>query len=560
MTNDLFSIFDQLLMKQICLGILLGISLNSSLLLNPAGAQTARLAVVKSPDNQGYWSEITKRLASTGINYCIVDWNQVQQASDFGGTQILFLPNIERLEPVQLAALQDWMNQGGQVIVSGAAGTMSRPAIRNRLRSLFGAYWGFALSEPATIEIMPTPTQTWIQGTGLASKIPGGVVIPASLNSTTAAVWNQNDKPPAVVTTNQSIFFGWNWGMDQIVSTEVDTAWLKAALNYYHITPNFPPQTPQQSISYCGKPESSVITTNPVQTTEFNNNSPPPITSPDAPIEPAQTSPQDLLKLTPAQITAMSQELENLIGRFESTLLTANAANSNVQLLTSTTIEQISNTTAKKDPPIQINSNFPTNNNKQFNQAIAEARTGLQNFLNAAAQQNYTLARLEWLKARRILWDNYPINHQLTQPEIRAIWLDRGTIVKAKSEQDLAKIFDQIAAAGFNTVFFETLNASYPIYPSRVAPEQNPLVRGWDPLQAAVKLAHERGIELHAWVWIFAAANQRHNTLLNQPLDYPGPVLATHPDWAIFDKQGLLFDPTTKRHSLTQLIQKSAVI
>ncbi|MEQ8959952.1 MAG: hypothetical protein RLP02_18835, partial [Coleofasciculus sp. C2-GNP5-27] len=73
------------------------------------------------------------------------------------------------------------------------------------------------------------------------------------------------------------------------------------------------------------------------------------------------------------------------------------------------------------------------------------------------------------------------MERQLAQPEIRAIWLDRGTIVKAKSKQDLVNLFDQLAKAGFNTVFFETVNASYPIYPSQVAPEQNPLVRGWDP-------------------------------------------------------------------------------
>ncbi|MGH2413749.1 MAG: glycoside hydrolase family 10 protein, partial [Microcystaceae cyanobacterium] len=103
-----------------------------------------------------------------------------------------------------------------------------------------------------------------------------------------------------------------------------------------------------------------------------------------------------------------------------------------------------------------------------------------------------------------------------------------------------------MAKAGINTVFFETVNAGYPIYPSRVAPEQNPLTLGWDPLKAAVNLAHERKMELHAWVWTFAAANQRHNLLLNQPLDYLGPVLSQHPDWAITDKAGNPFDHTAQ--------------
>ena len=89
--------------------------------------------------------------------------------------------------------------------------------------------------------------------------------------------------------------------------------------------------------------------------------------------------------------------------------------------------------------------------------------------------------------------------------------------------------------------FFETLNSSYTIYPSQVAPKQNPLVKGWDPLEAAVKLAHERGMELHAWIWTFAAANQRHNTILNLPRNYVGPVLSQHPDWAITDHEGSRF-------------------
>ena len=95
--------------------------------------------------------------------------------------------------------------------------------------------------------------------------------------------------------------------------------------------------------------------------------------------------------------------------------------------------------------------------------------------------------------------------------------------------------------------FLKQLIPVYPIYPSKIAPEQNPLVKNWDPLKAAVKLAHERDMELHAWVWIFAAANQRHNIVLNQPQDYLGPVLSAHPDWAMTDKQGNIFHHRSKK-------------
>lgn len=225
--------------------------------------------------------------------------------------------------------------------------------------------------------------------------------------------------------------------------------------------------------------------------------------------------------MTSEQARAMNQELLSLIARFESTLLAAESSKS----------PHSSNSTAHFSPATQ----------KSY-QAITDARQHLRTFQQLVNQRQYDQARQLWLKTRRELWDNYPTDRQFAQPEIRAIWLDRGTIVKAKSEADLAVIFDRIAAAGINTVFFETLNASYPIYPSKIAPEQNPLTVGWDPLKAAIKLAHERKMELHAWVWVFAAANQGHNKVMGQPAYYLGPVLSRHPDWGITDKDGNAFD------------------
>jgi uncharacterized lipoprotein YddW (UPF0748 family) len=269
---------------------------------------------------------------------------------------------------------------------------------------------------------------------------------------------------------------------------------------------------------------------------------------PDFGVAPARPLPNSKGPLTAAQVNAMTQELQNLIGRVESALLATNARSSNDNLSIGAAIEKFLVASAKGGSRPE-DAQAPTQNvaNNASIRAVVEARMGLQNFLNAVARQDYDTARQQWLQARRTLWDNYPSDSKLAQPEIRAIWLDRKTIVSAKSEQDLAKIFDRLVAAGFNTVFFETVNASYPIYPSRVAPEQNPLVKGWDPLAAAVKLAHERKMELHAWVWMFAAANQRHNTILNQPANYPGPLLKALPDWAMFDKRGRLFDPNTKK-------------
>jgi uncharacterized lipoprotein YddW (UPF0748 family) len=255
---------------------------------------------------------------------------------------------------------------------------------------------------------------------------------------------------------------------------------------------------------------------------------------------------QKVKAIAPRKIAIMSLELEELIGRFESTLLAAEANSTSADLSTGKAMEELVSNSDKKTQrqnPSKISSTVKNSAYK----VLLEARKKQQKFLELVEQKEYNLAKQEWAETQKLLLANYPIDRQLAEAEIRAIWLDRGTIVQSKSESDLARIFDGLAAAGINTVFFETLNASYTIYPSKIAPEQNPLTKGWDPLKSAVKLAHDRGMELHAWVWIFAAANQPHNKLLAQPTNYLGPVLSAHPDWAMTDKKGKAFQESSKK-------------
>ncbi len=127
--------------------------------------------------------------------------------------------------------------------------------------------------------------------------------------------------------------------------------------------------------------------------------------------------------------------------------------------------------------------------------------------------------------------------------EARCVWLDRGTIVAAKNPAGLSAVFDRLKKAGVNTVYFETNNAGFAMYPSRLT-LQNPDVAGWDPLGQAVKEARKRGMEIHAWVWIFAVGNIKHNPIVGRDPDYPGPVLSTHDfTWALESANGSLLPP-----------------
>ena len=241
--------------------------------------------------------------------------------------------------------------------------------------------------------------------------------------------------------------------------------------------------------------------------------------------------------ISPGEARLMTQELRGSIDRFRATLLTADALASDVDLSTESTVRQILGSgIATGKQANKIDTKYQASH-----LALHRASLGLKKFNHLVKQRRYEAARREWSSAREILGHNYPQDRQLATAEVRAMWFDRGTIVKAKSPEDLVELFDRIALAGINTIFFETINSSYTIYPSQVAPQQNPLVKGWDPLEAAIELAHERDIELHAWIWTFAAVNKRHNTILNLPRHHLGPVLSQRPEWAMTDHQGSRF-------------------
>jgi uncharacterized lipoprotein YddW (UPF0748 family) len=107
----------------------------------------------------------------------------------------------------------------------------------------------------------------------------------------------------------------------------------------------------------------------------------------------------------------------------------------------------------------------------------------------------------------------------------------------------MKKLFDKIEEAGINVVYLETINAGFPIYPSKYI-DQNPLTKGYDPLKSAVEEAHKRDMELHAWVWVFAVGNTRHNVLINKPQSYPGPVISNNfYDGALLGPSGNMLPP-----------------
>jgi uncharacterized lipoprotein YddW (UPF0748 family) len=112
-------------------------------------------------------------------------------------------------------------------------------------------------------------------------------------------------------------------------------------------------------------------------------------------------------------------------------------------------------------------------------------------------------------------------------PETKAVWLDRGLMVKLGSAEALKNHIQLLKRAGLTHIYVETINAGFAQYPnSQTLPEQNPLLYGWDPIAVTVQEGHRLGMKVTAWVWCFAAGNERHNRIISKPHDYPGPILS----------------------------------
>lgn len=115
--------------------------------------------------------------------------------------------------------------------------------------------------------------------------------------------------------------------------------------------------------------------------------------------------------------------------------------------------------------------------------------------------------------------------------EGRGIWV-RPT---ETTPEEIEATLDAVAEAGLNVVMLETVWQGWTIYPSDAAASygieaQRPEMVGFDPMQVWVDEAHERGIELHAWIHTFFVG-------IGDGQGGPGPVLSANPDWAAVERE-----------------------
>ena len=129
-------------------------------------------------------------------------------------------------------------------------------------------------------------------------------------------------------------------------------------------------------------------------------------------------------------------------------------------------------------------------------------------------------------------------------------WPSKRTLTTAQSQAELLAILDRCVALNLNAVLLQVRPAADALYASKLEPWSEYLtgeqgrapVPFWDPLAFAVKEAHARGLELHAWFNPYRARNDDARSPMVK-----SHIARTHP--ALIKKYGgfLWMDPGEKK-------------
>lgn len=110
-------------------------------------------------------------------------------------------------------------------------------------------------------------------------------------------------------------------------------------------------------------------------------------------------------------------------------------------------------------------------------------------------------------------------------------WPSKPGLSAEKQQAELRAILDRARGVGLNAILFQVRPAGDAMYASKIEPWSAFLggtqgeTPGYDPLAFAVREAHARGLELHAWFNPFRAATNAKATFAKSH------ITRTHPEW-----------------------------
>ena len=123
-------------------------------------------------------------------------------------------------------------------------------------------------------------------------------------------------------------------------------------------------------------------------------------------------------------------------------------------------------------------------------------------------------------------------------------WPSARTLSTTQQQAELINILDTLARTGINTVYLQVRPEADALYASSIEPwsywltnaqgtAPNPL---WDPLAFAVSAAHDRGMELHAWLNPYRAKQSTPTLAANH-------VVTLHPEWTFISGTLTMLNP-----------------
>ena len=127
--------------------------------------------------------------------------------------------------------------------------------------------------------------------------------------------------------------------------------------------------------------------------------------------------------------------------------------------------------------------------------------------------------------------------------ETRAVWVATNfrldwpphTFNQAEQQNSLRRIFNNINQKKLNTVYFQARSNGTVMFKSEIEPfspyftGQTDVPPDYDPLAFAIKEAHERGLEIHAWVNVFRCFTGTET----EALESPKHVFNKRPEWVV---------------------------
>jgi uncharacterized lipoprotein YddW (UPF0748 family) len=147
--------------------------------------------------------------------------------------------------------------------------------------------------------------------------------------------------------------------------------------------------------------------------------------------------------------------------------------------------------------------------------------------------------------APRLIAPAYASAPPAVMEEGRALWVNRWDYGSAAT---IRQVMVNARRANFNIVYFQVRGPWDARYPSRLDPCSARLcgrlggTPTWDPLEVAVREAHARGLQLHAWInglsgWESNNAGTCRG-LRRSEAGQPNHVLVDHPEWAMHTRGG----------------------